>query len=139
MDRRILVPFDSSKLGTLALDRALAGHSEAEITVIHVIDPRQSTYTIEGGLSGSVQQARESVAKRMIAEAEQHADEHDTTITTVVEEGAAGDAIIEYVKENEIDHVIMGSHDQSKISRVFVGHTAEVVIHNSPVPVTIVR
>lgn len=139
MDQRILVPYDSSELGTLALDRALEEHPDAEITVIHVIDPRQSSYGVEGGLFGSVQQAREHVAERMIAEAEKLADEHNRTVTTATADGEAGDLIVEYAAENDIDHIIMGSHDQSRISRVLVGHVAEVVIHNSPVPVTIVR
>jgi nucleotide-binding universal stress UspA family protein len=139
MDQRILVPFDSSELGRLALERAFDEHPDAAVTVIHVIDSRQSTYAIEGGLTGSVQQAREQVSQRMIAEAERHAEEHDRTVETVVEKGDAGDVIVEYATNNDIDHIIMGSHDRSKMSRVFVGHIAEVVVHNSPVPVTIVR
>lgn len=141
MDRRILVPFDDSELGTLALERAFEEHPDAEVVVLHVIDTRQSTYAIEGGLTGSVQQARERIARRMIAEAERNAEEHDRRIETAIEEGDAGEVIVEYAAENEIDHVIMGSHgrDRSGLSRVPVGHIAEVVIHDSPVPVTIVR
>jgi nucleotide-binding universal stress UspA family protein len=139
MDQRILVPYDSSELGTLALKRAFEEHPNADVTVLHVIDTRQSTYAIEGGLSEGVYQARTQVAERMIAEAERYAEEHNQTIETVTKEGEAGDIIVEYAEENVIDHIIMGSHDQSKMSRVFVGHIAEVVIHNSPVPVTIVR
>jgi nucleotide-binding universal stress UspA family protein len=141
MDQRILVPFDSSGLGTLALDRAFEEHPDAEVTVLHVIDTRQSTYAIEGGLSESVQQARQRIAERMIAEAERRAQDHGRTVETVIEEGNAGDVIVEYAAENDVDHVIMGSHDRdrSRLSRVFVGHVAEVVIHGSPVPVTIVR
>jgi nucleotide-binding universal stress UspA family protein len=38
MDQRILVPYDSSELGTLALKRAFEEHPNADVTVLHVID-----------------------------------------------------------------------------------------------------
>lgn len=138
MDEQILVPFDDSKLGALALDRALK-YPESAVTVIHVIDTRQSNYGIEGGRTGSIDEARQREAEKLIKEAEEHAERQDRTVMTVIEEGDAGDVIVEYATENDIDHVIMGSHDQSRTSRILVGHIAEIVIHNSPIPVTIVR
>jgi nucleotide-binding universal stress UspA family protein len=79
MGRRILAPFDSSELGTLAPDRAFEEHHDAEVVVLHVIDPRRSTYAIEGGLTGRVQQVSERIAQRTIAEVERHARERDRT------------------------------------------------------------
>jgi nucleotide-binding universal stress UspA family protein len=139
MDQQILVPFDDSELGSLALDRALEEHPDAEITVLHVIDPNHSTYAIEGGLSGSVQQTRTNIAEEMIAEAQQQADDYDVTLATAIGEGRSGPVIVEYAEQNDIDHIIMGSHEQSGIVGILVGHVAETVIHNSPVPVTIAR
>lgn len=138
MDEQILVPFDDSKLGALALDRAIK-YPDSEITVLHVIDTRQSNYGIEGGRTDSIDEARQRVAGKLIKEAEEHAEREDKTVSTVIKEGDAGNIIVEYAIENDIDHIIMGSHNQSKVSRVLVGHIAEIVIHNSPVPVTVVR
>jgi nucleotide-binding universal stress UspA family protein len=42
-------------------------------------------------------------------------------------------------KRIEIDHIVVGNHKQSKIFRILVGHIAEFAIHNSPVPVNIIR
>jgi nucleotide-binding universal stress UspA family protein len=45
----------------------------------------------------------------------------------------------EYFDNNDADHVIMGSHEQSKIFVFLVGHIAEYVIHHTSVSETIVR
>jgi len=42
-------------------------------------------------------------------------------------------------EEGAFDHVVVGSHGRTGVSRIILGSTAENVIRRSPVPVTIAR
>jgi len=53
--------------------------------------------------------------------------------------GQPSDVIVEYAEANGIDHVVMGSHGRSGLSKVVVGSVAEGVIRDSQATVTIAR
>lgn len=74
-----------------------------------------------------------------MADAERRAEQHGVEITTVIERGPPGSTIVEYVEENDVDRIVMGSHDRSGISKILLGSVAEDVVKESPVTVTVVR
>lgn len=140
MDRRILVPFDGSEPSMTALDRALEENPDAEITVLHVIDSSELSYSGAGaGAAESLTDARREEAEELFDEARDRAEAHGVTLTTTIEVGQPGDAIVSYAEENDIDHIIMGSHGRSGLSRILVGSVAATVVRNSSVTVTIAR
>ena len=49
------------------------------------------------------------------------------------------DTILSYVREHDIDLIVMGTHGRSGLDRVLVGSVAEDVIRSSPVPVVTAR
>ena len=49
--------------------------------------------------------------------------------------GDADEEIINYVKSEQIDLIIMGTHGRKGLERIFFGSVAEKVIKTSPVPV----
>ena len=53
--------------------------------------------------------------------------------------GQPSDVIVEYAEEEGIDHVVMGSHGRSGLSKIVVGSVAESVIRDSQATVTIAR
>ncbi|ADJ15625.1 universal stress protein [Halalkalicoccus jeotgali] len=142
MDTRILVPIDESEQSETAFEYALETFPEASITVLHAIDPRElRTY---GGVEGWIDMdelaaQRRAYAQRLVDEAREHADERGITLSTAVETGKPARTVVEFVKDNDIDHVVIGSHGRSGVSRVLLGSVAERVVRRSPVPVTIVR
>ncbi len=62
-----------------------------------------------------------------------------TIIETEVETGKPARKIFEFVSENDVDQIVMGSHGRSGVSRLLLGSVAESVIRRSPVPVIVVR
>lgn len=52
----------------------------------------------------------------------------------LLEKGSTGDKIIEYVKDNGADLVIMGAHSMSAIRRLTFGSTTHALVKKSPVP-----
>ncbi|MFC7006898.1 universal stress protein [Halalkalicoccus salilacus] len=74
-----------------------------------------------------------------MADAERRAEQHGVEITTAIERGPPGSTIVEYAEENDVDRIVMGSHDRSGISKILLGSVAEDVVKESPVTVTVVR
>ena len=142
MRERLLVPYDGSPLSERALERAATTHPTDAITVLYVIDPVLAIYEAEiEGLEAakSWHDRMQDRANRLCDDATEQAAAHDCDISTAVEIGDPGREILNYVDAHDVDHVVMGSHGRSGISRLILGSVAERVMRQSPVPVTVVR
>ncbi len=56
----------------------------------------------------------------------------------VVRPGLAADQILSFLREREIDRIVMGTHSPGPIGKLLVGSVAEAVLRTSSVPVCIV-
>ncbi|MDQ2052417.1 universal stress protein [Natronolimnohabitans sp. A-GB9] len=156
MSRTILVPTEGSPLSTKALETALADYPDAEIVVVHVMDPIGSGLSLidvmrptfdDGAPPGSVSpeywrewhEKAESKAKAVFDEARETAAEHDRRIETVLEFGEPDAIILEYAEERDVDRIVMGSHCRSGAERFLLGSVAETVVKRAPAPVMVVR
>lgn len=138
---RVLVALDGSPLATDALDHALATFPTAEITALNVITPIDAPMS-EGGVLGTdedVEQGERERAERIVDAAKERAEGHDETVRTTTEEGRPADTIVAYAADHDVEHVVMGSHGRSDLSRVLLGGVAASVVERSPVPVTVIR
>lgn len=139
---RVLVPIDGSKQADDALEYALEEVVDADITVINVIDPIEAGYTAQATVPGYSEEWFEqanAAAEELFEDAQATADEYDHRLDTVTEVGRPSRTIVEYAEENDFDHIVIGSHGRSGVSRILLGSVAENVVRRSPVPVTIVR
>jgi nucleotide-binding universal stress UspA family protein len=139
MSQRTLVPFDGSDPAMTALDEAIAEHSDGEIIALNVINPGESSHVVQGSAAENLhEQARED-AEELLTKAEHRAEQRSVTLTTAIETGQPANVIIEYADANNIDHIVMGSHGRSGVSKILVGSVAENVVQKSPVTITITR
>ncbi|GGL27222.1 universal stress protein [Halarchaeum sp. CBA1220] len=139
---RILVPIDSSQQSTDALEYALEEFTSDDITLIHIIDPIEAGYTAQAtvpGYSEEWYEQAESEAETLFESAQETADEYGVTLDTVTEVGRPSRTIVNYAEENDFEHIVMGSHGRSGVTRILLGSVAENVVRRSPIPVTIVR
>lgn len=139
MKENVLVAIDQSDPAWEALREACAWLNTDDLTVLHILDTGESSYGIEGGAADAWHAAKQAGADDLFERAEQIAAEYDVNIETAVEYGRPADAIIRYASEHDIDHIILGSHGRSGLSRMLLGSVAEEVVRNSPVSVTIAR
>ena len=139
MNDRILVPLDDSEPARSALSEAFELFPSATIVVLNVIDPSEFNSGVQGNLAGSVYEAKQELAEDLFAEARTAASEHDVSIETVLETGDPVDLILDVAETEDIDHIVMGSHGRSGLSRIIVGSVAEAVIREAPVSVTVSR
>lgn len=139
---QILVAFDESSQARAALRHALSTYPDADLCVLHVIDPREWTgMDASGGgfYSQEMHEQAQKSADAILEEAETVAREYNTELTTVVQEGRADRRIIRYAEEHDVDHIVLGSHGRRGFSRFLLGSVAERVARRSPGSVTIIR
>ncbi len=136
----VLVAFDGTPLSEKALAHALDVYSDASITVFHVIDYIEESYTAKALVGDETLRKRaQERSAELLAEAEAKADEHDREVQTASEVGKAADEILEYADTHGIDVIVIGSHGRSGVARMLMGSVAETVMKRASVPVTVVR
>lgn len=142
MVERVLVPIDGSEQAWNALEYALRERPDDEIVVLHVINPMEGVYATDamGGdyWEGWYDSARER-AERLFEEARDLADENGGVIDTDEVTGQPSKAIVDYAEDTGVDHIVIGSHGRSGVSRLLLGSVAEAVVRRVDVPVTVVR
>lgn len=151
MSKHVLVPVDGSPLSERALEVALAENPEARITCLHVVDPTELGYSYypfdrvadfdEEPVHGSEEwfERAEEFAEELFEGVEETAAEHDADLETELVVGAPSQAIVEYARDHDVDHVIMGSHGRGEDTRIALGSVTEAVAFRSPTRVTLVR
>ncbi|MFW6448271.1 MAG: universal stress protein [Halobacteriota archaeon] len=142
MTATVLIPYDGSEQARAALEHAAERFPEAALVLLSVINPAEYTYaTTEEGISplpdNWYETARGKVQRDLDRAVERIDD--DREVHTFVELGRPAQAIVAFVDEHDVDHVVIGSHGRSGVTRVLLGSVAEAVVRRSPVPVTVVK
>jgi nucleotide-binding universal stress UspA family protein len=142
MADHVLVPYDGSEQAEAALEFAFREHADATVSVLRVIDPLEAGYTSQPTAFGQAEEWFESArseAESMLSEVTERGADAGVAVETDVQVGRPSRTIVEFVGEHDVDHIVMGSHGRSGVSRILLGSVAEAVVRRSPVPVTIVR
>jgi nucleotide-binding universal stress UspA family protein len=134
--RRIIVPTDLSDLSLEALQYAneVARLFNAEIIVLHVIDPRDKAGAPRARFEEAEFEARKSIIHLLM--------EHTIVPQNLKLEicrGSAVDEIIKAVRQFHADLVVMSTHGRTGLRHVLMGSVAEHVVRHSPVPVLTVK
>ncbi len=122
---KVVVGVDGSDRSDEALEFALSKFSDGTIIALHIVDPFESFATAAD-------------AEAILKAARQRANDRDSTIRTESERGDPSKAIVEYVAEQNVDHVIVGRSGRSQWPRIILGSVAESLVLRAPAPVTVV-
>ncbi|AJF26931.1 universal stress protein [Haloarcula hispanica] len=162
MYEHILFPTDGSSGAEAALAhaRTLAETHNATLHIMTVLDtssphigmtaagPEGATTGMtaeehdesESGMVNEEHNIESSLRERSQAIVDAAADEVDGVDTvTAVEHGPPHSAILDYVDENDIDLIVMGTHGRTGVERYLLGSVAEKVVRTSDVPVLTAR
>ncbi|MES3160137.1 MAG: universal stress protein [Halorubrum sp.] len=135
----ILVPTDGSPASDAAIEHAIdiAAQYGARLHALYVVDGAAYS-TLEAG-SEIVIEALRSEGEAATGRVAGAAEEADVETTTTVTTGTAYRSIQEYVDDNEIDMIVMGTHGRKGLDRYLLGSVTERVVRTADVPVLTVR
>ena len=136
----VLVAYDGSAPAQKAVEHAFTSHADEEIVLLRVVE------AADGSTSAGINLAKDALRDQEDeADAEVREDLTELVSTDDVEfrtetvVGQPDREIVAFAEEHDVDHIAIGSHGRSGVSRVLLGSVAEKIARRSPVPVTIVR
>jgi nucleotide-binding universal stress UspA family protein len=134
--RDILVAYDGSADADAALEHAieLAHDQHARLTLLTVAPPPHQPGAIGAPATPDL---RESFATAQRRAAESVPD--DISLTTQLIGGEPADAILAAIRKGDHDLLVMGSHGHSRLHRALLGSVSYRLLHDSPVPVLLLR
>ena len=144
MTLHVLVAYDDSSQAEAALEFVLDSFPDAHVTLLTVVDPvdtgTRRRITLPPFGDQWLERAREN-ARTALEDAVDRVRDADAAgdVDTAIEVGRPANVIVGYAEEHAVDHVVMGSHGRSGVTRILLGSVAEAVIRRSPVPVTVAR
>lgn len=143
MFSKILVPVDFSEYtdDIIKYSVEIAEKFNSTIHLIHVIPnmdyftpyesfmAAENMVTVQKGVEAEVQRDIEKVAGTI----------KGIPVTKVVRTGVSFVEIVEYVRSEHIDLVIMATHGRGGLEHIIIGSVAEKVVRKSPCPVLTIR
>ena len=137
----VLIPTDGSEGTETVLDHGLefARRYDAAVHGLYVIDRRQYLGA-EEEVQADVEADLRAEGEHAVAVLAERAADAGVEAETAVVEGIPDKDIVEYVREHDVDVVVMGTHGRSgrdKLARL--GSVTERVVKNAPVPVFVIN
>ncbi len=142
MYRKILVPLDGSKVaeGVLPHAKALAYSEGAELILLTVgANPAVDFAFSDPGLAQSAISEQEERSKKYITEIERQLQAAGFKTSTALRVGSVAEVILGVAEELDVDCIAMSTHGRTGPARWLLGSIAERVVHNSKVPVLLIR
>lgn len=142
MFKKILVPTDASEYSRRALKMALelARSVQAEVVLLHVSYTPQAYwgYTISYGITVTQEQLDQNGELALDATLN-GIDSEQVVIHKRVESGHPVTIIVDQIKKENIDLVIMGSHGYGAIAGSVLGSVSQRVLQRASCPVLIIK
>jgi nucleotide-binding universal stress UspA family protein len=112
--KRIVVPLDGSGWSRRALPHAvdIARANQSELILLHVFRPPAADYADTlalAGQEGQIQQLREAMEQTLAGMASDLRNESVSVQTRLIDGSGVASAICDYVRDEEIDLVVMST------------------------------
>jgi nucleotide-binding universal stress UspA family protein len=135
----LLVPFDGSESSKKALGRAcdLSKTDGSELSVLYVI-PRYEEM-MDFFKTESIKKSLYQEAEKIVEVAKKLAAGQGVQLKAVVQEGHAGDKIVEIADKMKHDLIVVGTHGWRGMNKAIMGSTAERIIAYASCPVLIAK
>ena len=129
---KILVGYDGSKAAEKALELAQQ-HANAFSADIYLLTSLEQGPTLQ---KDDIEKAEDDLEK---LKRPFNSDGIPCETDVVVSHLSAGEDLVQFVQDNNIDEVFIGVKKRSKVEKLVFGSTAQYVILNAPCPVTVAK
>ena len=135
----IALDYDPTAKKVADVGFAIAKAMGAEIVLIHVVVDlvtyslqyiNMDALQLEGGI------ALKDASRKFLEKMKHHLG--DMMIKSLIKEGDFADCILETVKEEDIDIIVMGSHSKKWLENIVMGSVTEEVLRKATIPLFIV-
>lgn len=143
--KKILVPCDFSGTATQAFELAaeIATMSKGEVLVLHTIEyapAYETTFVAQPYVFNA--SAMEDLEKEAQKSFQAMIHSHPADLPNVgffTDHGPITETITQFIDDNEIDLVVMGTHGATGLKEMFVGSNTERIVRFSHVPVLAIK
>lgn len=142
MYRKILVPLDGSKVaeGVLPHAKSLAYSEGAELILLNVAaNPAVDFAFSDPGLAQSAIHEQTERSGKYMSRIENDLKTAGFRTSSLLRIGSVAEVILEVAEELQVDIIAMSTHGRTGPARWLLGSIAERVVHNSKVPVLLIR
>lgn len=137
----ILIPTDGSETVSEAVSHALpiALDNDATVHALYVVDSRV-TAAADRDVRDELRETLERDGHEAVDDVAQQAADEELETVTALTTGTPWKGILDYVDENDIDLIVIGSHGKSPREKITsMGSVSERVVDGAEIPVLVVR
>ncbi|MEF8831434.1 MAG: universal stress protein [Halobacteriales archaeon] len=137
----ILIPTDGSKQASNAVKRGLllARDLDATVHALYVVEDFESRIAPITGEQQRVSEEQVEHGESVVEDVAQAAESLDVDVVAAVEKGRVHKEIKEYIEDNDVDFIVMGSRGRTNIEKAILGSTADRIIRTLAVPTMVVH
>ena len=141
MFTKILVPADGSDNSYRALEAALVFSEKlgSSISVVNVMEQLPIIHIESEKLLSELLEAYKKENQEILSKCSDIAHQKGIIIKTVLLQGNPAPVILDYIKKENFDLVIMGSRGMGKFKELILGSVSSKIMHHSPCAVMIIR
>lgn len=144
MHTRILVPLDGSARSEAILPFAqqLAHDATAEIVLLHVLvetAPELNVPTASPLSPPAMDRERQEESTAYLKSTTSRLEKEGSCVTYLLRRGGVAETILKVARDMEAQMIAMSTHGRTGMQRLLLGSIAEQVVHDSPIPVLLIR
>lgn len=142
MYKKILVPLDGSKVaeGVLPHAKSLAYSEGAELILLTVTsNPAMDIVFSDPGIAETAILEQQEMSKTYISSIENGLKAEGFRVSNLMRVGSVAEVILGVAEELGVDVIAMSTHGRTGPAHWLLGSVAERVVHNSKVPVLLIR
>lgn len=141
--KKILVPTDFSECAMTAekIGLNLAQKCNAQIQFLHLAETPVNWLHLQEEMQNLYPQVRESTshAEDRLDRLMEIAQSRNVKASKVVKFGSIYEGITNYVKDSDVDFIIMGSHGSSGFKELFLGSNTQKIVRSCRIPILVVK
>lgn len=143
MYKKMLVPLDGSALSETSLEHSLALAKSGDIPGVVLLRAREPMDSgvrqrLSNDLASKLDDAYQEEIEEYLNKISDYFKQNGIDATSVAATGSPAEAILDYVRENQVDLIVMSSHGRTGIARWAFGSVTEKVLKESNVPVLVI-